>query len=106
MGGFMNRPLEQDYTSLAAYTRALEEYCEALAQPEPTGQAPCARHCESTAYEIVICGLKGDIERMKATQRTWVGLTDDKRNAIGRHHAYVFEIIKATEAELRSQNEY
>jgi hypothetical protein len=30
----MNRPLEQDYTSLTAYTRALEEYCDALAQPE------------------------------------------------------------------------
>jgi len=34
MGGFMKRPLEQDYTSLVAYTRALEEYCDALAQPE------------------------------------------------------------------------
>ena len=29
----MKRPLEQDYTSLVAYTRALEEYCDALAQP-------------------------------------------------------------------------
>jgi len=29
----MKRPLEQDYTSLAAYTRALEEYCD-TAQPE------------------------------------------------------------------------
>jgi len=28
----MKRPLEQDYTSLAAYTRALEEYCDGLAQ--------------------------------------------------------------------------
>ena len=39
----MKRPLEQDYTSLAAYTRALEEYCDALAQPE---QEPVA-HCEA-----------------------------------------------------------
>jgi hypothetical protein len=39
---------------------------EALAQPK--GQAPCARHCESTAYEIVIRGLKGDIERLKVAQ--------------------------------------
>ena len=30
MGGIMKRPLEQDYTSLAAYTRALENYCDAL----------------------------------------------------------------------------
>jgi len=35
---------------------------------QPVGQAPCVRHCESTAYEIVIRGLKGDIERMKAAQ--------------------------------------
>jgi len=26
----MKRPLEQDYTSLTAYTRALEEYCNGL----------------------------------------------------------------------------
>ena len=38
------------------------------------------------------------------TQRTWVGLTDDKRNAIGRHYAYVSDIIKATEAELKKLN--
>jgi hypothetical protein len=30
----MNRPSESDYTSLTAYTRALEEYCDALAQSE------------------------------------------------------------------------
>ena len=42
---------------------------EALAQPDdPTGQAPCARHCEATAFQIVIKNLRGDIERMKAAQ--------------------------------------
>jgi hypothetical protein len=30
----MKRPIESDYTSLVAYTRALEKYCDALAQPE------------------------------------------------------------------------
>ena len=45
---------------------------------QPVGQAPCVRHCESTAYEIVIRGLKGDIERMKAAQRPWVDLTDSQ----------------------------
>ena len=29
----MKRPIESDYTSLVAYTRALEQYCDALAQP-------------------------------------------------------------------------
>jgi len=30
----MKRPIESDYTSLTAYTRALEKYCDGLAQPE------------------------------------------------------------------------
>lgn len=29
----MTRPLESDYTSQVAYTRALEAYCDTLAQP-------------------------------------------------------------------------
>ena len=30
----MKRPIESNYTSQVAYTRALEAYCDALAQPE------------------------------------------------------------------------
>lgn len=30
----LDRPIEADYTSHAAYTRALEQYCDTLAQPE------------------------------------------------------------------------
>ena len=33
-----------------------------------TGQAPCARHCEATAFQIVIKNLRGEIERLKAAQ--------------------------------------
>jgi hypothetical protein len=29
----MKRPIESDYTSQVAYTRALEAYCDSLAQP-------------------------------------------------------------------------
>jgi len=61
----MKRPLEQDYTSLVAYTRALEHYCDTA---QPTGQASCVRHCEANAFKIMIRNLKGDIERMKAAQ--------------------------------------
>ena len=39
-----------------------------------------------------------------APQRTWVGLTDEERNTITRHHAYVDSIIKATEAKLKEKN--
>jgi hypothetical protein len=31
----MKRPVESDYTSHVAYTRALEEYCDWLVQPAP-----------------------------------------------------------------------
>jgi hypothetical protein len=30
----MSRPIEADYTSQVAYTRALEAYCDSLAQPK------------------------------------------------------------------------
>jgi hypothetical protein len=34
--------------------------------PQRTEQEPCARHCEATAFEIVIKNLRGEIERLKA----------------------------------------
>jgi hypothetical protein len=45
----------------------LNEAAQALAQPE---QEPCANHCEATAFQIVIKNLRGEIERLKAPQRT------------------------------------
>lgn len=38
---------------------------------------PCANDCEAAAFEIVIKNLQGEIERLKASQRTWVDLTDE-----------------------------
>ena len=99
MGGFVKRPLEQDYTSLTAYTRALEEYCDTA---QPTGQAPCVRHCEANAFKIMIRNLKGDIERLK--QRTWVGLTDEEREEIALE--IPIDAVSITEARLRSKNEF
>jgi hypothetical protein len=48
--------------------------------PTPTGNAPCARHCEATAFQITIRGLKGEIERMKAAQQE-VTVPDDMSHA-------------------------
>jgi len=42
---------------------------------QPAKPIPCANNCEATAFEIVIKNLQGEIERLKAPQRTWVGLT-------------------------------
>jgi hypothetical protein len=39
-----------------------------------------------------------------AAQKPFVGLTDEERNAISRHHAYVDNIIKAAEAKLKEKN--
>jgi hypothetical protein len=51
------------------------------AQPDdPTGQAPCVRHCEATAFQIVIKNLRNEIERLEAAQRTWVGSGDLERS--------------------------
>jgi uncharacterized protein YecT (DUF1311 family) len=90
--------------------KAITALKEALAQP--TGQAPCARHCESTAYEIVIRGLKGDIERLKAAQRTWVGLTEEEIDAIywqhenhcGEYKVSIYPYERAIEAKLKEKN--
>ena len=44
-------------------------YDDPPAQPtERTGEAPCARHCEATAFQIVIKNLRGEIDRLKAAQ--------------------------------------
>ncbi len=51
----MKRPIESDYTSQVAYTRALEEYCDMLEQP--------------SVGELLIFSkdLKGMLERQAAT---------------------------------------
>ena len=52
----MKRPIESDYTSQVAYTRALEAYCDSLAQPAQQ-QEPrnfCPRCGKRTADLTVI----------------------------------------------------
>ena len=66
---------------------------EAPAHPAPTGKAPCARHCESTAFQITIRGLKGEIERMKAAQQevTVPDLTHDAWDEWQDKHQLILE---------------
>jgi len=73
----LKRPIELDYTSYVAYTRALEQYCNSLESQEPD-------------YWLGY-GLQAHTEKPfdNATalyrhppQRTWVGLTEQQRNAI------------------------
>jgi hypothetical protein len=103
--------LESDYTfewpAMHRPERAEKKRFEAItaikeALAQPVGQAPCVRHCESTAYEIVIRGLKGDIERLKAAQRTWVGLTNEEKGFCAAP-TYV-ETVARIEAKLKEKN--
>lgn len=97
------RPIESDYISQVAYTRALEAYCDGLAQPEhpaPVQQEPMAWKLvpkEPTREMLEAmdeCSMEGYDERLLAghaasvymaavdaaptkPQRTWVGLTDE-----------------------------
>ena len=72
----MNRPIESDYTSQVAYTRALEAYCNSLTQPAQQEPAPgYCKHCKQYT-----------IEEPLPAQRTWVGLTDEERDAIFELH--------------------
>ena len=44
--------------------------------------------------------------KSRSDVKPWAGLTDEERNAIGRHHAYVDNIIRATEAKLKEKNDF
>jgi hypothetical protein len=48
--------------------------------------------------------VKAIAARERLKKREWVGLTEDERNVISRHHAYVDNIIKATEDKLKEKN--
>jgi len=104
MGGFMNRPLEQDYTSLTAYTRALEEYCDALAQPEQKPMHPELRKMLEDYFDKCFAE--------SAPQRTWVGLTRDEQsfvysslhNSTSRKDSFWVDFANAIEAELKAKN--
>ena len=63
----MTRPIESNYNSQVAYTRALEAYCDSLAQPE---QKPV-----------------GFVDsKLNPIKRPWVGLTDDEFDKIYDQH--------------------
>jgi hypothetical protein len=88
----MKRPIESDYTSLVAYTRALEEYCDDLAQP---AQKP-----------VVWTGVDFDI-KTAPPKRPWVGLTDEQIETIWKRvqandfHDCVQPFARAIEAAHR-----
>jgi hypothetical protein len=113
----MKRPIESDYTSHVAYTRALEEYCDALAQPaeqepvawlgfNPRSGAP-EFACDKPAPSVMRDYNMKPLVYINTTppQRTWVGLTDEEISDIAINNPpMVHEFARAIEAKLRSKN--
>jgi hypothetical protein len=111
----MKRPSESDYTSHVAYTRALEEYCDTLAQPvqEPVAW-PChiieADFSERTITLGMECSdykVSSDTHWLSTTppaQRTWVGLTDEQIKAIDEMALTKNMAIVMTMAALKEKN--
>ena len=61
--------------------------------------APCAKHCEATAFQITIKNLEAQL-----AQRPWVGLTDEDWDEIFGNALTIGEAIKVTEAKLKEKN--
>ena len=79
----MTRPIEADYTSQVAYTRALELFCDTLAQPEQEPVAYCYVQ-KGTSVDILTFddapddAVDGTIFPLYTAppKREWVGLTE------------------------------
>lgn len=76
----MKRPIESDYTSHVAYTRALEQYCDSLESQEPVAHCTVRPLRGDESYpKTEILWVKGKpIAGPLYThppQRTWVGLS-------------------------------
>ena len=98
----MKRPLEQDYTSLTAYTRALEEYCDVLAQPE---QEPVCDKDPQGCWSVRCQLGKKCKNTPPPPQRTWVGLTNEEISAIDwKSNETLHDFAKAIEAKLKDKN--
>jgi hypothetical protein len=99
----MNRPIESDYTSMTAYTRALEAYCDSLqTEQEPIGEARLMQngftHCIWSEY----CVPVGTKFYTTPPQREWVGLTDE--DEIDWDGGDLKALIAAVEAKLKEKN--
>jgi hypothetical protein len=89
----MKRPIESDYTSHVAYTRALEEYCDTLAQvlAVPPAWFPAVENILNEyglqAIDFV-ADFKAAMKDAEQSQRTWVGSGDlEDSNAYQTPHA-------------------
>ena len=103
----MKRPIEADYASHVAYTRALEEYCDLLVKSEQKPTVLIQTHREGFWCDDLTCKkCYGADFRFKHAppQRTWVGLTDAESQLIydmGRTPSGMMEMV---ESKLKEKN--
>ena len=93
---------DERFKALVALVRADERALAAPVQPE-TDSCGSGAGC---LYKVaMIENLESEVERLKAAQRQWVGLTDEERTEIRReHYARTLPLMDAVEAKLRSKN--
>jgi len=100
----MARPLESDYASQVAYTRALEAYCDTLAQPvqEPVATKNNEGITLHVGWDDLPVGTK---LYTTPPQRPWVGLTDEERiNISYKADGNECVAVELTEAKLKENN--
>ena len=98
----MTRPIESDYNSQVAYTRALEAYCDTLAQPEQHQD-----WCASLTQILMSMPPKPASCNCKPPQRTWVGLSweeIDECFKITPDQYLLAQIYRRIEAKLKERN--
>ena len=116
----LKRPIESDYTSHVAYTRALEEYCDSLLQPDhfasvgnKVKQEPVAHiyYLDSNSRPRVgwdnWAGMKLGDKLYASPQSAWVDLTDEE---VDQFHNWkdctwsTNELVRYVEAQLKAKN--
>jgi hypothetical protein len=110
----ISRPKESDYTSQVSYTRALEAYCDTLAQPaqEPFGhwhwEQPMTKPLQGWFVkgpsDGKLNGVTGVALYTTPQQHPWVGLTNDEISATSKGHIVRSTYARAIEAKLKEKN--
>ena len=120
----MKRPNESDYTSQVAYTRALEEYCDTLAQPAPVQEPVAWISPKGNIHFDPYLDSAPLYTTPPAAQRTWVGsgdledsnayqtpptaqrkpLTDEEIESIAAQTLFPVNFARAIEAKLKEKN--
>jgi hypothetical protein len=93
----MKRPIESEYNSHVAYTRALEAYCDSLTLP---AQEPVARVSGTYGGRFVYDPINraailpvGMALYTTPPKRPWVGLTPEETSGFTQHEMTVVKYV-------------